>query len=130
MNIDTHKKINKKLVGTPTLVEKGIKSEVILKTIDEMAADEYDLIHGGFTYGLADYAAMLAVNHPNVVLGTSESKYIAPVKVGETLKAVANVNEVSGRKHTVSVEVFVGEKKVFEGNFKCYVLDKHVLTSW
>ena len=127
MIIETHKKINNRLIGTPVLIEKGVRSEVILKCINEMAVDDHGLVHGGFTYGLADYAAMLAVNHPNVVLGASESKFIAPVKVGDTMKAVAKVNEISGKKHEVSVEIFVDDKKVFEGYYKCYVLDKHVL---
>ena len=127
MNIETHKKINTKFVGTPVLIEKGIRSEVILETIEEMSADEHGLVHGGFIYGLADYAAMLAVNHPNVVLGASQCKFIAPVKVGETLKAVATITEVDGRKHVASVETFMNEKKIFEGHFKCYVLDTHVL---
>ncbi len=127
MIIETHKKINNRLIGTPVLIEKGVRSEVILNSIDEMAVDDHGLVHGGFTYGLADYAAMLAVNHPNVVLGASESKFIAPVKVGDTMKAAAKVNEISGRKHEVSVEIFVDDKKVFEGYYKCYVLDKHVL---
>lgn len=32
-----------------------------------MAADEYRLVHGGFIFGLADYAVMLAINEPTVV---------------------------------------------------------------
>ena len=127
MYIETHKKINKNLVGTPVLIDKGKRAEVILETIEEMSADEYGLVHGGFIYGLADYAAMLAVNHPNVVLGASQCKFIAPVKVGETLNAVATITEVDGRKHIASVEAFMNEKKIFEVHFKCYVLDNHVL---
>ena len=127
MNIETHKKINTKFVGTPVLIDKGKRSEVILETIEEMSADEYGLVHGGFIFGLADYAAMLAVNHPNVVLGASQCKFIAPVKVGETLKATATITEIDGRKHVTSVDVLVNNKKIFEGHFKCYVLDKHVL---
>ena len=127
MNIETHKKIDNRLVGTPVLIEKGIRSEVELNTIDEMSADEHGLVHGGFIYGLADYAAMLAVNHPNVVLGASQCKFIAPVRVGDTLKAIASIIEIDGRKNIASVEVYTNDKKIFEGRFKCYVLDKHVL---
>ncbi|MBW1857583.1 MAG: PaaI family thioesterase [Deltaproteobacteria bacterium] len=127
MNIETHKKIDNRLVGTPVLIEKGTRSEVILETIDEMSADEHGLVHGGFIYGLADYATMLAVNHPNVVLGASQCKFIAPVRVGDTLKAIASIIEIDGRKHIASVEVHTNDEKIFEGRFKCYVLDKHVL---
>jgi acyl-coenzyme A thioesterase PaaI-like protein len=44
-----------------------------------MAADQRGLVHGGFTFGLADYAAMVAVNDPNVVLGAAEVRFLAPV---------------------------------------------------
>lgn len=64
----THKLASKKLIGNPVKIEAG-RAEVELPTIKEMAIDEYDLVHGGFTFGLADYAAMLAVSEPTVVLG-------------------------------------------------------------
>ena len=47
-----------------------------------MAADGRGLVHGGFTFGLADFAAMCAVNDPNVVLGAATCKFLAPVQVG------------------------------------------------
>jgi len=44
-----------------------------------MAADARGLVHGGFTFGLADYAAMLAVNEPTVVLASAQTKLITPL---------------------------------------------------
>jgi hypothetical protein len=49
------------------------------------------------------------------------------VKAGETMVARASVRGGEGRRRDVDVEVSVGEGKVFEGVFKCYILDKHVL---
>ncbi|AEK72941.1 thioesterase [Thermococcus sp. 4557] len=133
----THRLTSEKLVGKPVKIEKDY-AEVILETTKEMAVDEYGLVHGGFTFGLADYAAMLAVNEPTVVLGKAEAKFLKPVKVGEKLTAKAEVIEGSGggvgdgtsprRKKIVKAEVF-NEKneKVFEGTFHCYILDRHVL---
>ncbi len=73
-----------------------------------MAADERGLVHGGFVFGLADYAAMLAVNHPNVVLASAEVRFLKPVVVGERLVAEAWVEETDGRKSRVQVEVRAG----------------------
>ena len=70
---------------------------------------------------------MLAVNHPNVVLGGSESRFLAPVRVGDVMMARAVVASREGRRREVEVEVTVGEKGVFKGAFTCYVLDRHVL---
>ncbi len=133
----THRLTNKRLVGRPVRIEPGY-AEVELLATEDMAVDEYGLVHGGFTFGLADYAAMLAVNEPTVVLGKAEVKFLKPVKVGEKLTAKAEVIGGSGggvgdgtsprRKKLVKAEVF-NEKneKVFEGSFHCYVLERHVL---
>ena len=126
MDLKTHRKASLRLVGRAVSFEEGVEAVAELETGDEMAVDEHGLMHGGFTFSLADYAAMIAVNHPNVVLGGADCRFVAPVKAGETMVAKASVKGVEGRRRDVEVEVSVGEKRVFEGIFKCYVLDKHV----
>lgn len=127
MDINTHEKISKRLVGRPIEVVRGMHAVVELNATNEMAVDLVGLTHGGFTFGLADYAAMLAVNHPNVVLGSAQVKFTAPVKTGDTMRAEATVTNINGKKSEVSVEVKVGEQKVFSGIFLCYSLETHVL---
>ncbi|MCD6372912.1 MAG: PaaI family thioesterase [Thermococcus sp.] len=133
----THRLTSERLVGRPVKIEEGY-AEVVLQTTEEMAVDEYGLVHGGFTFGLADYAAMLAVNEPTVVLGKAEVKFLKPVKAGEKLVAKAKImEEPEGgvgdgtsprRKKLVKAEVFnERDEKIFEGTFHCYVLEKHVL---
>ena len=126
MHIDTHREIDDKLCGRPLSVENG-SSAVELVTTAEMTADEKGLVHGGFIFGAADYAAMIAVNHPHVVLGASDVKFLKPVRVGETVLVHAQVQEVKGKKYWVSVSVSQDEVEVFQGMFTCFVLDKHVL---
>jgi len=82
MDIKTHKLANKSLLGTPISVIGGESAIVELVPGDSMVVDEKGLVHGGFAFGLADYTAMLAVNHPNVVLGGSKSRFIAPCAKG------------------------------------------------
>ena len=93
-----------------------------------MRVDDSGLVHGGFVYGLADHAAMLAVNTPYVVLGSSQSRFLAPVRVGQELIAEARVQaDQEGRKRRVEVTVSVGSDTVFEGVFTTFSLDNHVL---
>jgi uncharacterized protein (TIGR00369 family) len=127
MHIITHNQIDTKLCGQPLSVKDGT-SRVELQTQDFMTVDSHGLVHGGFIFGLADHAAMIAVNDPNVVLGSAQVKFIKPVRTGQTVTAEAKTETVEGKKHLVSVTAFIGETKVFEGEFKCFVLDKHVLT--
>ena len=92
-----------------------------------MAADRHGLVHGGFIFSLADHAAMLAVNHPNVVLGAAKTKFLRPVVVGEKVLAEAKVDRREGKKIFVQVTVDRGEETVFEGEFTCFEPPKHVL---
>lgn len=126
MNILTHKNISAELCGHPRELSPG-RAVVSLTTIPVMAADDKGLVHGGFVFGMVDYAAMLAVNDPNVVLGSSEMRFLKPVRVGETITAEAVVGEESGRKRIVEVRVLRGETEVASGTCICFVPDKHVL---
>ena len=126
MKIDTHQTIDRRLCGEPIDVGEGY-ARVRLQTIDRMAADEHGLVHGGFVFGLADYAAMLAVNHPNVVLGRAEVRFLKPVVVGEELTATAEIVERRGERMFVHTEVIRADETVFSGEFLCYALARHVL---
>jgi len=125
----THLRADPSLLGTPVRVEDGKLAVVELVATQEMAVDDAGLVHGGFTFGLADYAAMLAVNDPYVVLGSSEVRFTAPVKVGDLMRATANVEGVEGKRRDVGVEVSVDGRTVLKGRMTCFVLPGHVLQS-
>lgn len=123
----THLAISPRLVGEPLDLGLG-RASAALTLLPEMAADALGLVHGGFAFGLADYAAMLAVNHPLVVLASSSVRFLAPMRVGERLVAEARVvEETGGRKRRVQVEVRRGEQTVLSGEFLAFIPDRHVL---
>ncbi len=124
--IKTHTRINGALCGNAVALEDDY-SRVELVTTGEMAVDTSGLVHGGFIFGLADYAAMIAVNHPNVVLGAADVKFVKPVRAGEFVVAEAKVESKKGKKQSVQVTVKNNNDICFEGEFTCFVLDKHVL---
>jgi acyl-coenzyme A thioesterase PaaI-like protein len=155
----THLAIDRRLCGEPLdpAATAAGAARVGLITVPEMAADAAGLVHGGFIFGLADHAAMLAVNHPNVVLGSAAVRFLRPVAVGERLVAAATVAETAGRRSRVTVEVrrvpdggshgaggaggagaaagetireTAGEtagETVMTGELICFTLDRHVL---
>jgi len=124
--IKTHEKINQNLCGEIIKMEEGYV-ELSLTTIAEMLADDVGLIHGGFIFGSADYAAMLAVNERNVVLVASDCQFLSPVKLHDVVEFVARVRHKEGRKRNVHVQAFVLDIKVFEGEFKTVITEKHIL---
>ncbi len=122
----THLKINQALSGDIELLQQGY-SKVILSTTEEMRADEAGLVHGGFIFSAADFAAMTAVNDKNVVLAASNCQFLAPVRVGDQVMFEAQVRHKEGRKRNVHVKGYNSDIKVFEGEFKTIITEHHVL---
>ncbi|MHA1713777.1 MAG: hotdog domain-containing protein [Candidatus Ranarchaeia archaeon] len=126
-NQKTHLQVDCSLVGTPLSISEDDYAEAKLCATWEMAVDGHGLVHGAFTFGLADYSAMLAVNHPNVVLASASVNYLSPVKVGDELIAHAKVQQRKNNRRTVSVSVKVKGKEVFSGIFRCVITRKYIL---
>ena len=126
MEARTHLDIDHRLCGTPLALEEG-RAEVAFLATPEMAVDDRGLVHGGFVFGLADHAAMLAVNHANVVLGSADTRFLRPVKVGEKLIAEARVEGVERKKVLVSATVRRGDEVVLEASFVCFTPASHIL---
>lgn len=126
MILKTHLNIDERLCGRVVSLAEG-SAVVELRTVPEMAADERGLVHGGFIFGAADYAAMVAVNEPTVVLASSSCTFTAPSRVGDVIVMRAAVVRSEGRKHTVEVVAVQGDAAVFKGEFLCVVTREHVL---
>ncbi|MFP5258897.1 MAG: hotdog domain-containing protein [Acidobacteriota bacterium] len=126
MDVHTHPRIDSGLCGRPVELAPG-RAVARLTTTPVMAADDRGLVHGGFVFGLADYAAMLAVNDPNVVLGAADVRFTAPAVVGDILEATATVTEIAGKKRLVEVVVRRAGETVLTGGFTCFVPPRHVL---
>jgi uncharacterized protein (TIGR00369 family) len=122
----THEAIDRELCGRVVSLAEG-SAVVQMRTTQRMAADAHRLVHGGFVFGLADHAAMLAVNHPNVVLGAANVRFERPVVVGESLTARATLRPPDSKKLIVDVEVRRGDDIVMHGEFVCFCPPRHVL---
>lgn len=122
----THVKVSNSFSGEVTKLSLGY-AQVTLETIEVMRADDLGLVHGGFIFSAADYAAMAAVNEPNVVLASCNCLFLSPVRVGDKVVFEAQEHQKEGRKRTVTVKGYVHEIKVFEGDFKTVITERHVL---
>lgn len=122
----THGDLDVELCGRPQRLERN-KAIVELVATDRMRADARDLVHGGFVFGLADHAAMLAIDHPNVVLGSASVRFERPVVVGDRLCARAHVRSTEGNRHLVDVKVERDAEVVMHGELTCFTPERHVL---
>lgn len=129
MDLKTHLAINQGLCGQLLFIDEGT-AVVRIGTTHEMIVDNHGLVHGGFIFGAADFAAMAAVNDPHVVLGSAEVRFLKPSKIGDSVVLEAKITEVNGKRRRVEVEgIDETGTKVFSGIFTCFVLEKHVLES-
>lgn len=126
MKQNTHQMVNEHFCGTPIELKDNF-AQVKLQTTEEMIVDDTGLIHGGFIFGLADFCAMLTVNHPNVVLGGAEVQFLKPVKLNDTLIANGNLINMNGKAIHVKVEVLRKKELIFDGKFICFIPKNHVL---
>ncbi|KFL33646.1 thioesterase [Sulfurospirillum sp. SCADC] len=125
-DLKTHLKIKSTLVGNLVAMAKNT-SKVVLQTTHEMSVDEFGLIHSGFLFGSAEYAAVAAVNEPNVVIIGCRSKFFAPAKVGDLITFEARGRFEDARKREIKVIGMINEIKVFEGLFQAVLLERHIL---
>ena len=124
--VKTHEAINTEFCGEIQKLDIGYV-ELDLITTQEMVADSLGLIHGGFVFSAADYAAMLAVNERNVVLAGCDCQFLSPARFGDIIHVIAKVRHKEGRKRNVHVTAYVMDIKIFDAEFKTVVTDRHVL---
>lgn len=125
-NLKTHQKIKSTLVGNLMEITKN-SAKVLLQTTNEMSVDEFGLIHSGFIFGSAEYAAVAAVNEANIVVIGCRSKFLAPAKVGDLIEFEARGRFEDARKREIKVIGMINEIKVFEGIFQAVLLEQHIL---
>lgn len=124
--LKSHLRINQSLCGELIVIERGYV-EIRLTTTADMVADDMGLIHGGFIFSAADFAAMAAVNERNVVLVASDCQFLSPVRFHDEVNFVARVRHQDGKKRDVHVTGHVLDIKVFEGEFRTIITERHVL---
>ncbi len=125
-NLNTHQKIKKSLCGNVIFLEKG-HSKTTLQTTNDMAVDILGLIHSGFIFGAAEYAAVSAINEENLVIISSKVKFLAPAKNGDLIEFEAKAKFEDARKREVKVIGEINEIKIFEGTYQAVVLENHIL---
>lgn len=104
-----------------------LHAETVLKTDDRMVADDYGLVHPGFVFSAASFCAIAAINDPNAIVVTSESKFLSPIEKGNELHFFAKVLQNDTKKREVKVTGTLLGLKIFEGMFDVAVFDKHIL---
>lgn len=123
----THYNINQSLTGTLEELEEGY-AKVHFTATEDMVVDRRGMIHSGFIFGAANYAAMAAVNVSTAILAVSKTNFLAPLSVNDEAVFEATALQKDTRKRTIMVIGYFNNIKFFEGEFTVVVLEHHPLS--
>ena len=115
--------LKSELVGS---IVKITYEEVITKFIPtkQMISDESNLIHSGFIFNAANYAAMCLVNQPNAI--TIGSEFLAPVEFEQEMMFLATIKQSNNKKFEIIVRGTLLDIKIFEATFHIAVFEKQL----
>ena len=114
--------------GTAFLLEKNHAKTRFFTTAD-MVSDAEGLIHSGFVFMGANYAALLAVNEEFSVSIGARINFYGPLKLGDIVEFDARARFEESRKKEVKVVGHVKEVKIFEGTFQLVTLEEHIFVT-
>ena len=94
---------------------------------ESMVMDEEahnSLIHAGYIFNAASYAAMAAINKRHSVMIAADVKFLSPIELGHEVIFKAVATQMDTKKCEVKVEGFLLDIKIFDSLFHIAVLDK------
>ena len=101
-------------------------AEIWFSTTRSMMVDGMGLVHSGFIFSSANFAALCAVNNPNAILLGADVKFLAPIEVGHDIEFRAHSLQSDTKKREVRVEGYVLDIKVFEAMFYVAIFENHI----
>ena len=114
--------------GTAFLLDKNHAKTRFFTTAD-MVSDAEGLIHSGFVFMGANYAALLAINEEFCVSIGARINFFGPLKLGDVVEFDAQARFEESRKREVKVIGYVKEIKIFEGIFQLVTLEEHIFVT-
>ncbi|MGM0410125.1 MAG: transcription factor FapR [Bacillota bacterium] len=95
-----------------------------LKSKKEMAFKDTNIIRGHHIFAQANSLAVAVLDDEIVLTGKSDVKFLKTVKVGDNLRAKAELKDVDRKKYYIDVNTFCNNIKVFSGQFVMFVRKK------
>ena len=102
------------------------KAVVRFTPTERMVMDKNKLIHAGFVFNSASFAAMAAINKKYSVLIAADVKFLAPIELGHEITFKAEAIQSETKKCEVKVEGYLLDIKIFDSIFHIAVFDKKI----
>ncbi|MCI6216935.1 MAG: PaaI family thioesterase [Helicobacter sp.] len=97
-----------------------VPNESMVSDIDEHSK----LIHAGYIFNAASFAAMVAVNKKHSIMIAADVKFLSPIQLGHEIFFKAHALQHNTKKCEVKVEGFLLDIKIFDSIFHIAVFDK------
>lgn len=123
--LKTSPNIKLNLSGTVVALEPNHAKTNFFAT-SEMTTDNEGLVHSGFVFSAASYAALASINETHSIMIGAKIHFYAPTKVGEMVEFDARAHFGESKKREVRVIGKTKDIKVFEGTFQVVVLEDHI----
>jgi len=106
------------------LLDVGTGRAVLRMTVTDVMVNGHGIAHGGYVFLFADSAFACACNShgPVTVAAGADITFVAPVRAGEVLTAVAEERATFGRSGIYDVRVLRGDEVVAEFRGRSRVL--------
>lgn len=92
----------------------------------QMISDETNLIHSGFIFNAANYAAMCLVNQQNALTIKADVQFLAPIEFEQEMLFLASIKQSNNKKYEILVKGTLLDIKVFEAIFHISIFDKQL----
>jgi len=92
-------------------------AESYIETNEEMALQRSRVIRGHYIFAQANSLAVAVINAKGALTGSVSIKYHRTVRVGDIIRARAEVIKREDRKYLIKVETYRGAELVFTGDF-------------
>lgn len=88
--------------------------------------DNSGMIHAGYVFNAASYAAMAAINKKYSILIAADIKFLAPIELGHEVVFKAKAIQSDMKKCEVKVEGYLLDIKIFDSLFHIAIFDKKI----
>ncbi|MDI3546481.1 MAG: hypothetical protein PWR10_133 [Halanaerobiales bacterium] len=105
------------VIGELLELELDKYAESYLETNKEMALQRSHIIRGHYIFAQANSLAVAVINAKGVLTGSASIKYHRIVRIGDVIKARAEVKRKEERKYFIEVRTYRGSELVFSGDF-------------
>lgn len=110
-------------------ITKLAKGRAIVRFVpdENMVMDKNErnqLIHSGYVFNAASYAAIVTINKRYSIMIASDVKFLAPIELGHEVFFYTQSTQDDSKKCEVKVEGYLLDIKIFDAVFHIAVFDK------